>query len=395
MLYISVFLAIFVFYAATYGSETAHSKGALALPLILLCLIVGFGDMLGGYDRYIYAEVFDQAANQVTKGLPVLTDKITLYKGYKSEYAYVLWNMFIAHFTENRYIFILATTVFMYVMIYESFKDYIDGNYLFAVLVFMGMWFFFSFTYIRQAMATVVAWYGLRYVERRKPIKFFICALIVYEFHNSGIVYAGLYFLPLRKWTHTQIVSVMLILFIIGATGVTSSLYSLYGGTIDDNRVHGYQDDDTGGRVAYLMEVVVFLYFLLNRYDEIDENNKKDLAALNAALCFCGMLLFFFRSSNAGRQSWYFAMGFIYLFTKLATYQRQPDGYTHWLLVVMFVLFARIVIYWGGQISPYKTFLTNGYRKEDPIIQMYEYDWKYEENKMYRKAWRPVLNNWK
>lgn len=393
MLYITIFLVIFVFYYVTYGTGYERSPIVLALPLLVLCLVVGFSDMLGGYDRYIYAAVFDQAADQVSRGLPVFTDDITLYFGYKSEMAYVVWNAIIAHVTENRYIFILLTTIFMYVLIYKSIHDYIEDNYLFAVMVFMGIWFFFSFTYLRQAMATCVTWFSMRYVIRRKPIPFFICAFIAYEFHNSAIVFAPIYFIPLRKLQPKTVIWIMVILFIIGATGITSGLYSLYGNISDDERNKGYNQDDTGGRIAYLMEVAVFLYFLFRRYEDI--TTKKDIAFLNSALCFCGMLLFFFRSSNAGRQSWYFAMGFIYLFTKLATHEKEIDNYNLLLLSVIFGLYLRIVIVWGPLVSPYKTFFTNGYRQEDTVIEMFEYDWKYEDDKMYRKPIRLVWNDWK
>lgn len=393
MLYIAIFLVVFVFYIVTYGTDYARNPLALGIPLLVLCLVVGFGDMLGGYDRYIYAEVFDQAADQVAHNNPVFTDDITLYSGYKSEMAYVIWNAIIAHITANRYIFILFSTIFMYVLIYRSIRDYIEDNYLFAVMVFMGIWFFFTFTYIRQVMATCVAWYGMRYVVKRKPVPFFICAFIAYEFHNSAIVFAPIYFLPIRKWEFRSVLIVMAILFIIGATGITSSLYSLYGDVSSDDRNKGYNFDDTGGRVAYLVEAIVFLYFLYKRYDEI--TSYKDVVFLNAALCFVGMLMLFFRSSNAGRQSWYFAIGFIYLFTKLATHNKTMDSYGLYLLALFFGLYLRIVIAWGGQISPYKTFFTEGYRQEDPIIEQYEYDWRYESKKMYRKPFRIVLNDWK
>lgn len=40
------------------------------------------------------------------------------------------------------------------------------------------------------------------------------------------------------------------------------------------------------------------------------------------------------------------------------------------------------------QISPYKTFFTNGIREGDVIEQLYEYDHGYDEDKFYRPAFR-------
>lgn len=389
MLYISVFIIVLFFYVKTYNTKYAHDPKILALIIFLLAMVVGMSDMLGGYDRYLYADLFDREADRVTVGLPSMAYDNPLYVSYESEMAYVLWNILVAHVTENRYIFILLSTLFMFLLVYKSIRDYIDDNYFFAVLAFLAIWFFFSHTYLRQAMATVVAWYGMRYAIQRKPLGFFLCAFIAYEFHNSAIVFFPFYFLPLKKWHKRKVILTLIILFVIGFTGLTSSLYTIYGGDDESSRNHAYDIDDTGGRMAYLFEIVVFMYFVFKRYDKL--TTKKDFVFLNAAICFCGMLLFFFRSSNAGRQSWYFSIGFIYLFTKLYTHQRNIGKYNKWLLTIFFGLYLRIVVAWGSLLSPYKTFLTDGYRPNDYILTGYEYDWYYEQDKMYRRPFRLII----
>ncbi len=396
MIYLIAYLIIGLMFFSSFnkGSGMHRDPMQLFLILLLLALIVGMGDMLGGYDRYIYGELFDRTSDYVSAGVSVFNEDNPIM-GYSSEIGYVIWNSVVAHCTENRYIYILVTTLFMFIFIFFSLRDYIEGDYLFAVLVFMGMWYFFSFTYMRQAMATCIAWFSFRYVIRRQLIPFLICTYIAYKFHNSAIVFLPLYFLPRKKWSKKEIIMCMGVLFIIGVTGMTSALYAIYGGSDEDSRNNGYDMDDTGGRFIYLVEVVIYLWLIFKKYDKIG-NNTKDLVFLNASLLFCGMLLFFFRSSNAGRQSWYFVIGFIYLFTKLATYRipAKERNYSYWVLSIMFGLYLRIVIAWGSLISPYKTFLTDGYREQDIIIKVFEYDWNYEKDKMYRKPFRLVYDNW-
>lgn len=390
MLYITLFIVVFIFYIVTYGTDYAHSPWAVAMPLLVLCLVVGFGDMLGGYDRYVYSELFDLAADDIERGIPILNQTEGI-NGYHSELAYVLWNMFVAHVTANRYIFILLSTIFMYLLIYKSIKDYVDDNYFFAVMVFMGIWFFFTFTYLRQAMATSIAWFSMRYVVKRKPIPFFICAFIAYKFHNSAILLFPFYFMPLRKWPIKGILIVMFVLFVLGSTGMSSSLYNLYA-DINSERDQIEYDLVLNNRWEYVFEVIVFLYFILNRYENVE--SQKDIVMMNSVLCFCGILLFFLRNYNAGRQSWYFMIGLIVLLTKLYSSREGADNSGLIVLGVLFALYLRIVLAWGSMLSPYKTFLTDGYRPKDDIIQKYEYDWKYEENKLYRKPFRIVWGNW-
>ena len=50
--------------------------------LVALGLFVGLADMLGGYDRYIYGELFDRMADTTrTGGNPWLSDSFMFYKG--------------------------------------------------------------------------------------------------------------------------------------------------------------------------------------------------------------------------------------------------------------------------------------------------------------------------
>ena len=72
---------------------------------LLLGAFVGLGDMLGGYDRYIYCEVFDTYSDQVHAGKGVFNNSWNYY--FKYEPGYGLINYIISVFTLNRYIFIL------------------------------------------------------------------------------------------------------------------------------------------------------------------------------------------------------------------------------------------------------------------------------------------------
>lgn len=382
ILYLLIFILLTAFF---YQYKYAGDKNYLGLVMAFLTLFVGMSDMLGGYDRYIYCELFDKCADFIQKDLNPYTDDNPIM-GYKSEIGYVTWNVLLGHITKNRYIFILLTASVTYILIYKSLKDYVV-DYPFALLLFMALWFFFTFTYLRQTMAASFAWLSYRWIIKNKLIPFLICAFIAYKFHNSAIVFLPLFFLPLKKYSKKTIIWGMVILLLIGLTGLPSALYTVYGEASDtESRTSGYSEDNPGARFAYVFEVIVFLGFILRKYDKILPT-RKNLVFLNAALCFCAMLLFFIKSSNAGRQSWYYMIGIIYILTYLVKKEGIKSEFTRNLWVVLFLLYMRIVIAWGGLLSPYKTFLTNGYREEDPIIRQYEYDWNYEKDKLYRSVW--------
>ena len=387
ILYFLIFGGVFAWYNST-PQRKANNPIALFAVLMGLALFVGFGDMLGGYDRYIYGELFDRCADCVREERNVFDPKENPIMGYRSEMTYVLWNIVVSYVTENRYIYILLTTIFVYVMLFLSFKEYAE-NHPFAILLFLGLWYFFTYTYLRQVMAASVAWFSYRYIIKKQWWYFLICWFVAYKFHNSAIVFLPLGFIPLKKYPKEWVIGVMAVLLLIGSTGITSGLYTTYAGAGDEqfsSRAAAYADDAPGFRWEYLFEVVVFLHFLFQKYNSIP-NDRKHLLFLNCIYAFCGMLLLFIQSSNAGRQSWYFMGGLIFLFTYLFANRRTKSEYRTMFLTICFLLFFRIVWVWGILLYPYKTFMTDGARPGDVIHDKFEYDYNYDKDKFYRDPW--------
>lgn len=386
MLYLFVYIAItFVFFQSVSQGRNQRNERQLAFFLMVMALIVGLGDMLGGYDRYVYCDLFDGTADDVMAGRNPFS-KDAFIMGYSSEMSYVVLNVIIAHVTANRYIFILLLTIFVYVMLYLSMKDYLE-NYPFGLLMFSALYFFFTFTYLRQVCATCFAWFSFRYVLKRKLLPYLICWFIAYKFHNSAIIFLPMYFIPLKKYPKKIIIYVMIALLLIGSTGISASLYSMYGeasGTAQ--RTEQYEVYGHSFRLDYVIEAVVFLYLILSRYREIPEDTKH-IVFLNASLCFCAILLFFVTNSSAGRQSWYYMIGIIYTISYIVTRKKGINNYVLYVYALMTLLFLRIDYYWDYLINPYKTFLTDGHRQNDRTFYGYEYDQQYDKDKFYR----PVL----
>ena len=113
----------------------------------------------------------------VTKGV-FFSEEFLSFFG--KEPVYGLINDFIAFFTPNRYIFILVYTLFLYMIYAVNFYRY-TKNPFFALLIFEGLMFFFTFTYLRQVLAAGVVWSAIPYVTQRKLKKY----LLIYSVSNS------------------------------------------------------------------------------------------------------------------------------------------------------------------------------------------------------------------
>ena len=366
-----------LFLPKKYAKSTIY----LAFWMLALALFVGVSDMLGGYDRYIYGELFDEVADIRREGRSVLTAFI--FELYPTELGYGYLNVLLSYFTANRYIFIFILTLIIYVLYYINIKRY-ASDYRIALLLFFGLLFFFTFTYLRQMIGVGIAGLSLKYVYERKLWKFIACVLLATLFHNSAIILIPIYIIPIQKLSVGSVVVVMIICLLIGVSGVSSSLFEAYSSTSGlEERTTKYIEDTSGFRIAYLLEAIFFLWLILSNYGKVG-TDKRQIVLLNVALTFCAILLLFIRSENGGRLGWFFIMGLIATLTTVLI-QQQKDIFNKILVyTIIFFLYFRIVTLWGVFLYPYKTFFTNGVREGDRIYEKYEYDANYAKDKFYR-----------
>ena len=381
-MYIYVFILALAMAGALFlPQKYAKSTVYLTCWMMGLALFVGFSDMLGGYDRYIYGELFDEVADIRREGRSVLTAFI--FELYPTELGYGYLNVLLSYFTANRYIFIFILTLIIYALYYINIKRY-ASDYRIALLLFFGLLFFFTFTYLRQMIGVGIAGLSLKYVYERKLWKFIACVLLATLFHNSAIILIPIYIIPIQKLSVGSIVVVMIICLLIGVSGVSSSLFEAYSSTSGlEERTTKYIEDTSGFRIAYLLESIFFLWLILSHDGKVG-TDKRQIVLLNVALTFCAILLLFIRSENGGRLGWFFIMGLIATLTTVLIQHRKDIFNKTLIYAVIIFLYFRIVTLWGIFLYPYKTFFTNGVREGDRIYEKFEYDANYTKDKFYR-----------
>ena len=118
LLYLFWFIVsvIIVFYTLSKDKKTQTQW--MIFYMLSIGLFVGLGDMLGGYDRYIYGELFDSMAD-VTKagGNPW---KSYAYSFFAGEFGFSSLGALLSYVTSNRYIYILILTLCIYVLLILS-----------------------------------------------------------------------------------------------------------------------------------------------------------------------------------------------------------------------------------------------------------------------------------
>lgn len=383
-LYIAIFLFVVINYLTNIDNQR-NSKKLWAVYILGLGVFVGLGDMLGGYDRYIYGNLFDQLADVRAAGGNVLASQVFML--YHNEPLYGILNVLISFLTSNRYIFIFVITLIVYINLFFAITRYCD-NYAIAVVLFMGLMFFFTFTYLRQMLAASFVWWAYKYLIERNPVRYFAVVVFAALIHNSALIMLPIYFVPNVKYNKGAVLILLLLCFVLGAVGVSNMLYGGYGDYIDELRAESMINEEGGLRWAYLLESVVFSALIFMNYDKIDERDTTQVGMLNLALLFCAVLLLFIRSENGGRISWMFTMGLIATLCHMSVYEKRLTIMPLICLVLSSGLFFRILRGWGENgyqiLYPYKTFLTDGVRNPDNCHEEYEYDNNYDDDKFYR-----------
>lgn len=381
ILYLHIFFIALVYLFLSSKDGKSNNK-ILAFIFLYIAIFLGIGDMIGGYDRYIYGEVFDTIADEL-HGKRDLSRVLYLVEG--KEYGYFFWQTLVGSFTSNRYIYILLTMLLVYLLFFKTFKEYIQ-DYPMATIVFLGFFYYFSMTYLRQVIACGIIWQGVRFVWERKLVKFILTVLLAYSFHNSAILFLAIYFIPIKKYSKRNIVLALLIAIIIGLSPIPNLImYRM------NDRIFAYANEEQGFRIEYLLEVLFLIFVIFKNYNHIN-TNPKTLTMLNITFAFCFMLLVFMRFGQGGRLGWYFLIGIIYTLTYLSNQRKIKKWVRPLVVTVSFLLFLRITIAWGDLNFPYKTFFTNGEPSGNGYVYYkYEYNYSYTSDKFCRKAWDPIF----
>lgn len=143
-LYLLIFFIPVFSYLSFNPGRNQHSS-FLFLFLLGLSLFVGFSDMFGGYDRYIYGEIFDNIADITTmKGK---YSESLYYNFYNSEFGYTFLNVLISFFYRESLYFHLNNHIdYLYLFIYISKEVYgklsFSCNFIYGLMVFLYIYLF-------------------------------------------------------------------------------------------------------------------------------------------------------------------------------------------------------------------------------------------------------------
>ena len=380
--YIIAYLGIL--WLSLLNNNTKISRRLFIVWTIFIMLICGLRDMLGGYDSYIYGEVFDTVADEVTNDVPFFS--LSAFYFNPTEPGYAVYNIIIGYITANRYIFLFITSIITFTCLYYHITRY--SKYpAFAFFILFCMWYFFTFTYLRQVLAACIAWFAIPYAIERKPVKFFLIVVLAVTFHNSAALFGLLYFIANKRFTRNQMLTSIVLSLLVGLTPLGTVLFGILGGSMNEYKASVAMAHMSSGRIEYILEAGFFLALIFFNYKGIAKD-KLSICMLNIALLFMFVLTFFVRFSDGGRMSWFFLIGVAATISQILEQGAKTTLLKPFVIFVVSALYFRILFAWGVLLTPYKTFLTDGVREKDFIWEQNEYDHNYEKDKFYRPVFK-------
>lgn len=360
--------------------EQKKRLGLLMAVVAFIGLVCALRDMLGGYDNYIYGEIFDATARDIRIGVNPLYS--TAMNWEHSEKGYAIYNVLIAFLTSNRYVFFFITAVIFYVALFFYLKRYTKYPFM-ALAVFLALFYFFSWVYIRQTLAVMVATAAIPFAVERKPVHFFATVTAAVLFHSGAVMFAPVYFIANKHFTRNQLIMIGFAGFLLGLTPLGAVLVNMFGSPVSESKSEATVGGMGGVRLAYMIEAFFFAFLVLFRSKKL-KLDKYGICMLNITVMFVMTLLTFVRFENGGRLTWCYLIGVSCFVPEVLVQSGKETWIKYATYAVMALLYIRILNAWAFQLSPYKTFLTNGVRAYDPVYEQYEYDENYEKDKFYK-----------
>jgi hypothetical protein len=167
---------------------------------------------------------------------------------------------------------------------------------LMIYLVFEGL--VLSTNLMRNSIAIFIFLNALDYLERRKPLQYFLLCLLALSFHFSSIIYFPLYFFfhkTCNKWIYAVIFAACNIIYLFHVSIILNFITAL---GIDEQfsaKVRAYTEyynEGTGLSIGYLERlftgILVFIY-----YNKLIELRKGNGVYINGLIAYFIMFFFF------------------------------------------------------------------------------------------------------
>lgn len=306
-----------------------------------MCFTAGFGYGLSP-DWVAYFQTFRMLGDIGWSEFDQFTELTSMEPGY------LVLNKILVDFGFDFAMVSLTVAAISLALKTSTFYKY--GGYPFLVLFIYAMpnFMFEEHVHIRQGLANAFTVYSIRYVIDRKLIKFLICIVIGYQFHESVIIFILAYWIAPMKFDEKfigWIVAFSIIGFYTGLNSIIEVIMQFMPIGQDKFESYGSQLYDQGDGVAvgdFVKIISILSIIVYNKYAAHDK-----LYCYFRNLFVFGVLLYFFLGKGIfGVRLPGFYLTFLGLTVGRLVYSFNGDKFKRNFIYLSFVSYTILLIFW-------------------------------------------------
>ncbi len=235
------------------------------------------------------------------------------------------------------------------------------GNLGIMLLIYFVLYYAPSYNIVRQIIATSIIFYGFKYIEQKKIIKYVVTVIVATTFHTSALFCLPLYFLNFssEKFSKTRQVIIMILAFLLplgfnlifeylSEIPIFSKYASIYTGQLSYS----------SNIMTIVLRLPILIPIIITSKKIIKKDNNNRFLILLYLLEFTAILMGFY-------MHWAFRIMYYCMFAEILLVPqiiKMFKGKSKLIISVYFIAyyiyyFYRVHYLWGNDaIFPYKMF---------------------------------------
>lgn len=374
--YLIVFVVVLY---ATFQASKKKNKTSIvlwsSLAILLPSILAGLRDSGIGFDTEVYANYsYD---NMAFYGVLSFKDFFKyLFSGeWGGEWIYTLLTYLSVRYGTSINSFYFILNLFVCLLTYLAIYDHRrKASMTLMMFIFLFTFYNISLNIMRQCIALSLSLYSYKYFEKAKWVKLFICVVLVFFCHGSGLFYTLVLFcIWLQRHFKMSSIKTNLLFLIIPFSFAffDTILQTLVGiGVMPVKYQELYSTSaSSGGLMMTHIVIAASLYLLLLFGFLLDNNGKSQTikVAVNNQFLYTSFLLSMIVSLWAFRISYYFSY-FNIILVPMAINDAMKKGIKNVDLVkfgVIFLIllewFLTIIVANENSTYPYKSIIINNW----------------------------------
>lgn len=282
--YILLLISVIIGMFAIEKAPSLQTKKLLTLVFFVgLTLISGTRFELGGSDYYIYRRGFEAVPKLwEISNLSDSVSNIRLVNLF--EPGFLVFCSIVKTLGFSFYGFTLIESVIWYVCMYVGLNRYVDNWGILFIVFLYKLFFYNTFISLRQSITIALFFVAWKFIQERKPIRYYLICCLALTFHNAALLLFILYPLLQLRLTKQRLMTFSMICgfyYILTIFGISifdlagKILIGLQGESALVYKMQTWLSLNQGISMFHVLEYFLLLLIVIINYEEIiqiDEN---------------------------------------------------------------------------------------------------------------------------